>query len=220
MGQGPNTYTVGREYARGGFRYLSLINNGTGDIELAGLSVYFTAAPTQDLQAYSGYFHSNDELLNRVWYAGAYTNRESALLHLLLNMSIRGSLCFFSEAACSERCDEKKRWDELSRRFEFVWSGYKVIRRRLMLNDERERCPVGVYTPCARFCMNREVLEPISKTHIMFSRLHLFTLSESLLLISLVQRFATLILNLETPWSTNSRRLFRDIRAGMFPMTC
>lgn len=76
MGQGPGNYTVDRERARGGFRYLSLINNGTGSIQLAGVSVYFTAAPTQDLQAYKGYFHSDDETLNRVWYAGAYTNRE------------------------------------------------------------------------------------------------------------------------------------------------
>lgn len=76
MGQGPGTYTVDRDHARGGFRYLSLINNGTSTITLEGLSVYFTAAPTQDLRAYQGYFHSNDELLNRVWYAGAYTNRE------------------------------------------------------------------------------------------------------------------------------------------------
>ncbi|KUI68226.1 hypothetical protein VM1G_03896 [Cytospora mali] len=75
VGQGPSTYTVDREHARGGFRYLTLVNNGTGDIELTGVSVYFTAAPTQDLQAYTGYFHSDDELINRIWYAGAYTNQ-------------------------------------------------------------------------------------------------------------------------------------------------
>lgn len=76
VGQGAGIYTVDRKHARGGFRYLSLVNNGTGDVELTGLSVYYTAAPTQDLQKYAGYFHSNDELVNRVWYAGAYTNRE------------------------------------------------------------------------------------------------------------------------------------------------
>lgn len=77
VGQGPGEYTVDREHARGGYRYLSLINNGTDEIVLTGLSVYYTAAPTQDLQSsYTGYFHTNDELLNRVWYAGAYTNRE------------------------------------------------------------------------------------------------------------------------------------------------
>lgn len=77
VGEGAGTYTVDREHARGGYRYLSLINNGTDEIVLTGLSVYFTAAPTQDLQSsYTGYFHTNDELINRVWYAGAYTNRE------------------------------------------------------------------------------------------------------------------------------------------------
>lgn len=90
VGHGPGTYTVAREYARGGFRYLTLVNNGTGDIELKGVSVHYTAAPTQDLKAYTGYFHSNDELINRVWYAGAYTNQlcdidphhGSALVHV------------------------------------------------------------------------------------------------------------------------------------------
>jgi hypothetical protein len=75
VGGGPGTYAVERKYARGGFRYLTLVNNGTADIQLSGLSVFYTAAPTQDLQAYTGYFHSNDELLNRIWYAGAYTNQ-------------------------------------------------------------------------------------------------------------------------------------------------
>ncbi|ROW02317.1 hypothetical protein VSDG_02557 [Cytospora chrysosperma] len=75
VGEGPGTYTVAREYARGGFRYLTLVNNGTSDIDITGVSVIFTAAPTQDLKAYTGYFHSNDELINRIWYAGAYTNQ-------------------------------------------------------------------------------------------------------------------------------------------------
>jgi len=38
------------------------------------VTVYFTPAPTlSDLRAYRGSFRSNDDLLNRVWYAGAYT---------------------------------------------------------------------------------------------------------------------------------------------------
>ncbi|MCJ1331883.1 hypothetical protein MMC10_008575 [Thelotrema lepadinum] len=72
---GPGTYTVDREYERGGFRYLSLINHGDSSVELSNLTVNFTAMPHfQELGAYSGYFHSNDEKVNRVWYAGAYTN--------------------------------------------------------------------------------------------------------------------------------------------------
>jgi hypothetical protein len=59
---------------RGGFRYLTVINAAAGEIDLDGVSVDFTAAPGMtDLRAYPNYFHSNDSLLNRIWYAGAYT---------------------------------------------------------------------------------------------------------------------------------------------------
>jgi Bacterial alpha-L-rhamnosidase 6 hairpin glycosidase domain len=74
VGQGPGTYTVDKDHERGGFRYLSLISNTSDTINVSSVSVNFTAAPAQqDLQAYAGYFHSNDEVLNRIWYAGAYT---------------------------------------------------------------------------------------------------------------------------------------------------
>ncbi|KAJ4396746.1 hypothetical protein N0V93_000968 [Gnomoniopsis smithogilvyi] len=73
VGDGPGTYTVGREFDRGAFRYLSVVSNSSGTVEVQRVEVQFTAAPEQDLQAYTGYFHSNDELLNRIWYAGAYT---------------------------------------------------------------------------------------------------------------------------------------------------
>ncbi|GMF20849.1 unnamed protein product [Phytophthora lilii] len=45
-------------------------------VEVAGISTHFTAAPSTDddkLRDYSGYFYSDDDLLNRIWYAGAYT---------------------------------------------------------------------------------------------------------------------------------------------------
>jgi hypothetical protein len=74
VGQGPGTYTVDKDHERGGFRYLSLISNTSDTIDVSSVSVNFTSAPAQqDLQAYAGYFHSNDEVLNRIWYAGAYT---------------------------------------------------------------------------------------------------------------------------------------------------
>lgn len=75
---GPGTYTVEPYHERGGFRYLSLIHNTTGNIEVQQISVYFTPMPhvaDDALQNYTGYFHSDDELLNRIWYAGAYTNQ-------------------------------------------------------------------------------------------------------------------------------------------------
>lgn len=73
VGKGPGTYTVAREYERGGFRYLSLYSNSSATVEVTGVSTYFTAAPDfEDLQAYTGYFHSDDELINRIWYAGRH----------------------------------------------------------------------------------------------------------------------------------------------------
>lgn len=71
VGAGAGTYTVGREFDRGAFRYLSLVSNSSGTVEVQSVEVEFTAAPEQeDMTAYTGYFHSNDELLNRIWYAG------------------------------------------------------------------------------------------------------------------------------------------------------
>ncbi|KAF3769316.1 family 78 glycoside hydrolase [Cryphonectria parasitica EP155] len=75
VGAGPGTYTVAREFDRGAFRYLSVVSHSSAAIEVESVAVHFTAAPTQDLRSYAGYFHSNDELLNRIWYAGAYTTQ-------------------------------------------------------------------------------------------------------------------------------------------------
>jgi hypothetical protein len=70
---GPGNFTVDREHERGGFRYLSLIHNTTGSVGIDQVSVYFTPMPhweEDELREYTGYFHCNDELINRVWYAG------------------------------------------------------------------------------------------------------------------------------------------------------
>lgn len=77
VGNGPGTYTVERYHERGAFRYLTLISNTTAKIDVTTVSTNFTAAPAQDLRAYKGYFHSNDELLNRIWYAGEYLKTTS-----------------------------------------------------------------------------------------------------------------------------------------------
>jgi hypothetical protein len=59
---------------RGGFRYLTLFLDAPGYVEITGLALNFTAAPKQaDLRDYKGWFLCNDHLLNKVWYAGAYT---------------------------------------------------------------------------------------------------------------------------------------------------
>lgn len=70
VGDGPGTYTFGTEFERGAFRYLSLVSNSSATVQVTSVAVNFTAAPTQNLKEYSGYFHSDDEMINRVWYAG------------------------------------------------------------------------------------------------------------------------------------------------------
>ncbi|KAJ9648948.1 hypothetical protein H2199_000861 [Coniosporium tulheliwenetii] len=67
-------------WGRGAFRYLTLSLGAQASpattVELQLSHVYFTADPNNDrLQVHSGYFRSSDDLLNRIWYAGAYTGQ-------------------------------------------------------------------------------------------------------------------------------------------------
>jgi hypothetical protein len=90
VGQGAGKYTPEEKHLRGAFRYLTVVSNTSATVPLHSLHVNFTAAPMQSLRDYSGWFHSDDELINRIWYAGAYTNqlctikpaRGNALVHL------------------------------------------------------------------------------------------------------------------------------------------
>lgn len=85
VGAGPGTYTVGTEYNRGAFRYLSVVSNSSGTVEVQSVAVEFRAAPEQeDLRAYTGYFHSNDELLNRIWYAGKSSRQSIKCFDVML----------------------------------------------------------------------------------------------------------------------------------------
>ncbi|KAI0477673.1 alpha-L-rhamnosidase B [Xylariaceae sp. FL0804] len=72
---GEYTYVMPDEYLRGGFRYMTLFllgNNTAATINNISLEISFQ--PTwSNLRAYQGYFHSNDDLLNKLWYSGAYT---------------------------------------------------------------------------------------------------------------------------------------------------
>ncbi|KAF2208087.1 glycoside hydrolase family 78 protein [Cercospora zeae-maydis SCOH1-5] len=66
---GPGNYTVDPSHNRGGFKYLSLIHNTTGKLEVEQLTVHYTAMPhvaENEIAQYSGHFHSNDELINRI----------------------------------------------------------------------------------------------------------------------------------------------------------
>lgn len=75
---GNGSYTMPDAKIRGGFRYLTLFltTNSTSNLTLdvTDITLEIGFLPTwANLRAYQGYFHSNDELLNRIWYSGAYT---------------------------------------------------------------------------------------------------------------------------------------------------
>ena len=73
---GAHSYTMPDLSLRGGFRYLTLflVTNATTSVDIKDISLEIGFQPTwANLQAYQGYFHSSDELLNRIWYSGAYT---------------------------------------------------------------------------------------------------------------------------------------------------
>ncbi len=71
---GAGSYTMPSDKLRGGFRYLTLFLNSSGWVDINGVSLNFTPEPAMsNPAAYPDYFYSNDSLLNRIWYAGAYT---------------------------------------------------------------------------------------------------------------------------------------------------
>ncbi|KAF2852478.1 glycoside hydrolase family 78 protein [Plenodomus tracheiphilus IPT5] len=73
---GEGRYTMADEKLRGGFRYMTafLITNAGTHVNITDVSLEIGFQPTwSNLRAYQGYFDSDDALLNRIWYAGAYT---------------------------------------------------------------------------------------------------------------------------------------------------
>jgi hypothetical protein len=69
-------YTILDAKLRGGFRYLTLFTETAGNlsISITDIVLEITYQPAwSNLQAYQGYFSCSDDLLNRIWYAGAYT---------------------------------------------------------------------------------------------------------------------------------------------------
>jgi hypothetical protein len=79
---GKKTYIMPDAKLRGGFRYLTafLITDQDATVSIGNISLEIGFQPTwSNLRAYQGYFHCNDELLNRIWYAGAYTLQTNAV---------------------------------------------------------------------------------------------------------------------------------------------
>ncbi|RAK71308.1 putative alpha-L-rhamnosidase B [Aspergillus fijiensis CBS 313.89] len=73
---GEHSYTMPDKYLRGGFRYLTLflITDNSTAVQIKDVSLEIGFQPTwSNLRAYQGYFDSSDDLLNAIWYSGAYT---------------------------------------------------------------------------------------------------------------------------------------------------
>ncbi|KAK3079839.1 hypothetical protein LTS18_003772, partial [Coniosporium uncinatum] len=75
------SYVMPDVYLRGGFRYLTLfLSNTNASVNITNIVCEIAFQPTwSNLQAYSGYFHSSDQELNKIWYSGAYTLQTNAV---------------------------------------------------------------------------------------------------------------------------------------------
>lgn len=70
----PGQASVTDPVIRGGFRYLMVFLGSPGSLRIFGLHVDYTPDPgVTSLRDYPGAFLSSSTLLNRLWYAGAYT---------------------------------------------------------------------------------------------------------------------------------------------------
>ncbi|TVY48327.1 hypothetical protein LCER1_G008126 [Lachnellula cervina] len=83
-------YTMPVDKLRGGFRYLSVFSvadfsdgaadKGQIELDIHDVSLELSYQPSwTNLRAYQGYFSSSDDLLNKIWYAGAYTLQTNAI---------------------------------------------------------------------------------------------------------------------------------------------
>lgn len=66
------SYAADKKHQRGGFRYLNVYHNTTGNVTIPDLTIYYTAIPnySDDELAtgiQTGYFHCDDDQINRVW---------------------------------------------------------------------------------------------------------------------------------------------------------
>lgn len=76
------SYTMPDAKFRGGFRYLTIFvttTEPTIEFNITDVTLEIGYQPAwSNLQAYGGYFYSDDELLNKIWYSGAYTLQTTA----------------------------------------------------------------------------------------------------------------------------------------------
>ncbi|KAK8065929.1 hypothetical protein PG997_012676 [Apiospora hydei] len=79
-GTGDFSYVMPDENLRGGFRYMTVFATANMNVKIHNVSVELAFQPTwANLRAYQGYFHSSDDLLNKIWYSGAYTLQTNSI---------------------------------------------------------------------------------------------------------------------------------------------
>ena len=75
LSPGSSWYITPKDWFRSGFRFLTI--NAKADVVISNVTCEIGFAPSMlDLRDYSGHFHISDpehEMLNKLWYAGAYT---------------------------------------------------------------------------------------------------------------------------------------------------
>ncbi|RDW78695.1 putative alpha-L-rhamnosidase B [Aspergillus mulundensis] len=98
------TYTMPDAKLRGGFRYLTLFltsSNTNATLTVKDVSLELAFQPTwSNLRAYQGYFHSSNELLNKIWYAGAYTLQTNSVPRTTCRVSVSSSTGWNNNAVC------------------------------------------------------------------------------------------------------------------------
>lgn len=80
MLDGAGTFTPAKQHLRGGFRYLTLTLMNGQQATITNVTLAFSAAPTMPHpRDYANHFYCSDDLLNAIWYAGAYTVQLSSI---------------------------------------------------------------------------------------------------------------------------------------------
>jgi len=121
-------WTLPDAQMRGGFRYLSLNNANNIDVKILSIKIDLSFQPEwPNLRAYGGYFDSNDDLLNKIWYAGAYTLQTNAIPHNTGRVFPIISPGWINDADISTGTGAKTIYVDGSKRDRTVWAGDLAI---------------------------------------------------------------------------------------------
>ena len=121
-------WTLPDAQMRGGFRYITLNNADKVDLKILSVKIDLSFQPEwTNLRAYGGYFDSNDDLLNKIWYAGAYTLQTNAIPHNTGRVFPIISPGWINDADISVGTDAKTIYVDGSKRDRTVWAGDLAI---------------------------------------------------------------------------------------------